>query len=157
MKQIIRVSLALAVTFIAFALQLSAVAQQADEDPSPDRTNPQLQPEEKAPATAQSSPSNPPNVDPQTQDALAFTGIISKVQDEIVLKDPVTKMVYKFDEPSKVEQYIGKQVKVVGKLGLNSNTIHVNSIQVIPRDEHSPAGEPMPLTSLPRHARIFVN
>jgi hypothetical protein len=147
MKQIIRVSLA--VIFIASALSSSAAAQQADEDPSPNRTHPEQQPTEKAHEPVQASPSNPPSADPQTQDALAFTGIISKVQGEIVLSDPVTKMVYKFDEPSKVEQYIGKQVKVVGKLGLNSNTIHVNSIQVIPRDEH-PAGEPIQPSSVPR-------
>lgn len=144
MKRIfIRVLLVFAATLVAFTLSSPVQAQQADEDPSPDRTHPQQQPSEKAHTPAQTAPSNPPSTDPQTQDALAFTGIISKVQDEIVLKDPVTKMVYKFDEPAKVEQYIGKQVRVVGKLGLNSNTIHVNSIQVIPHDEHQPAGKPI--------------
>jgi len=139
MKEIlIRVFLALAAVLVAVALSSSAHAQQADEDPSPDHTNPQQQPRAKGHAPSQTTPSNPPSSDPQTQDALAFTGIISKVQDDIVLKDPVTKVVYKFDDPSKVEPYVGKQVKVVGKLGLNSNTIHVNSIQVIPRDEHPP-------------------
>ena len=137
MKQIlIRLFLSLAVTLAAVALTSSAHAQQADEDPSPDRANPQQQPSEKGHVPPQTAPSTPPNGDPQTQDALAFTGILGKVQDEIVLKDPVTKVVYKFDDSSKVEPYVGKQVKVVGKLGLNSNTIHVNSIQVIPRDEH---------------------
>ena len=140
-KILIRLFLALAAVVVAVSLSSAAHAQQADEDPSPDRANPQQQPREKGHAPSQTAPTNPPSSDPQTQDALAFTGVISKVQDEIVLKDPVTKMVYKFDDASKVEPYIGKQVKVVGKLGLNSNTIHVNSIQVIPRDEHPPSEE----------------
>jgi len=146
MKQIlVRLFLAVAAILVAVALSSSAHAQQADEDPSPDRAQPQQQPQqqplEKGHATPHTAPSNPPSSDPQTQDALAFTGIISKAKDEIVLKDPVTKMVYRFDDPAKLEPYVGKQVKVVGKLGLNSNTIHVNSIQVIPRDEHRPTDE----------------
>lgn len=145
----IRFGLVLAATLVALTLSSSAEGQQADEDPSPDRSHPQQQPAEKAHAPAQAPPSNVPSADPQTQDALAFTGIISKVQDEIVLKDPVTKMVYKFDEPSKVEPYVGRQVKVVGKLALNSNTIHVNSIQVIPHDENRPAEKPRQSSSSP--------
>lgn len=127
-----------AAVLAAFAFSSSALAQQADEDPSPNRAHPRQQTSDRAHASAQDTPSNVPSTEPETQDALAFTGVISRVQDEVVMKDPVTKMVYKFDEPSKLEQYIGKQVKVIGKLGLNSNTIHVNSVQVLPHDERRP-------------------
>lgn len=46
-----------------------------------------------------------------------------------MLKDPVTKMSYHFDDPAKAKPYIGKQVKVVGKLELKSNIIHIDSIE----------------------------
>ena len=140
MKQIFsRLFLAFAAVLVALALSSLAHAQQADDDPSPDRAQPRQQPSKKSRGPAQVPPSNvPSNSEPQTQDALAFTGIISRMQNEVVLRDPVTKMVYKFDDPSKLKLYVGRQVKVVGKLGLNSNTIHVNSIQVLPADEHRP-------------------
>ena len=48
-----------------------------------------------------------------------------------MLKDPVTKVVYKLDDPAKARQYVGKQVKVTGKLEMNSNTIRVESIEVV--------------------------
>jgi hypothetical protein len=46
-----------------------------------------------------------------------------------VLNDPVTKMDYQLDDQAKAKPYIGKQVKVTGKLEMNSNTIHVDSIE----------------------------
>lgn len=151
MKRIlVRLFIALTLMAIPFILT-SARAQQADEDPSPDRTQPKQQPPANdARPPAQNKPAEERNNDPETQDVLAFTGTIAKVQDEIVLKDPVTKMVYRFDDPSKVEPYVGKQVKVVGKLGLNSNTIHVNSVQVIPHDESRPLEELKLLSPMPR-------
>jgi hypothetical protein len=137
MKQVlVRLLFVLVATLIICAVPSTTRAQQADEDPSPSRTLPQQQPHDKTHPPSQNAKPETSNADPQTQDALAFTGIISKQQDEVVLKDPVTKMIYRFDDPSRAEAYVGKQVKVIGKLGLNSNTIHVNSIQAIPHDEH---------------------
>lgn len=46
-----------------------------------------------------------------------------------MLSDTVTKVSYQFDDPSKVKKYVGKRVKVIGKLDMTSNTIHVNSIE----------------------------
>lgn len=144
MKQfLMRLLFALALTLVAFAISPLARAQQADEDPSPDRTHPQ-QPSVKSQAPGQNTAPGTSAREPETQDALAFTGIVSKVHNQILLKDPVTKMTYRFDNSSKVEPYIGKHVKVVGKLGLDSNTIHVNSVQVVPQDENHPSEEQGP-------------
>jgi len=50
-------------------------------------------------------------------------------QGQFVLKDPVTKMIYQLDDPAKAKPYIGKQVKVTGKLEMKSNTIHIDGIE----------------------------
>jgi uncharacterized protein DUF5818 len=112
----------------AFALASSAHAQQADEDPnaaSPRQPQPAAVPKS---AQSQNIPAEP-SADAQTQEALAFTGRITKEQGHLVLKDPVTKLSYQFDDPSKAKPYVGKQVKVIGKLELKSNTIHIDSIE----------------------------
>jgi hypothetical protein len=67
--------------------------------------------------------------DAQTQDAKSFSGRITKENGKIVLKDPVTKTSYQIDDVSKAKPYMGKQVKVNGKLDMGSNTIHVDSIE----------------------------
>ena len=52
-----------------------------------------------------------------------------KENGELVLKDPVTKVSYKLSEPGKAKQYVGQQVKVIGKLDMNTNTIQVDGIE----------------------------
>jgi hypothetical protein len=52
-----------------------------------------------------------------------------KQNGKVVLMDPVTKTTYGIDDASKVKSYIGKQVKVTGKLDMDSNMIHVTSIE----------------------------
>jgi hypothetical protein len=47
------------------------------------------------------------------------------------LKDPVTKLNCQFDDHGTAKKFIGKRVKVMGKLE-KSNTIHVSSIELIP-------------------------
>jgi hypothetical protein len=64
-----------------------------------------------------------------TREAKTFTGRIVKEEGQIVLKDPVTKVSYKLNDPAKAKQYIGKQVKATGKLDLNSNTIQVERME----------------------------
>ena len=66
-----------------------------------------------------------------TQEAKSFSGNIVRENGKLVLKDPVTKVVYKLDDPAKAKQYVGKRVKVTGKLEMNSNTIRVESIEVV--------------------------
>jgi glucose/arabinose dehydrogenase len=125
---LVRMLLAPAFTVAALALASSAQAQQADEDPAP-ATPRQQQP------TAAPTPPQPQEVrapssnDAQTQQALAFTGRVANEQGQLVLQDPVTKMSYRLDDQSKAKPYVGKQVKVIGKLEMKSNTIQIESIE----------------------------
>jgi len=48
-----------------------------------------------------------------------------------LLKDPVTKLNYQLDDHGTAKKFIGKRVKVMGKLE-KSNTIQVSSIELIP-------------------------
>ena len=46
-----------------------------------------------------------------------------------MLKDPVTKMSYQLDDQAKAKPFVGKQVKVTGKLEMKSKTIHIEGIE----------------------------
>lgn len=142
MKQILtRLAVAAAITLAVFAI--SAHAQQSNtQQPDEDRTP--VSPRQQEPPPTPKSPThtetaNPPEKSPsaetndeQTQDALAFTGRLEENNGTLVLHDPVTKMSYRLDDPSKARPYLGKQVKVVGKLAMRSNTIHVDSVEIVP-------------------------
>ena len=120
-----------AVTFMAVALASPAYCQQSDEGPSPNRPHSQQRPN--TTPTPHPGSSEQPLAEPRTQDALAFTGVVNRDKNnEITLDDPVTKMVYRFDDAAKAQPYLGKKVKVVGKLGMSSNIIEVASIEVLP-------------------------
>ena len=54
-----------------------------------------------------------------------------KENGELVLKDLVTKVIYKLNDAAKAKQYVGKRVKVTGKLDMNSNTIQIASIELL--------------------------
>jgi Protein of unknown function (DUF5818) len=118
---LVRIVLAAAVTLVAVAISSSAQAQQADEDRAP------ATPRQSQPPTAPQASQQP--ADAQTQDVLAFTGRVMRDQGQLVLKDPVTKMSYQLDDQAKAKPYLGKQVKVTGKLEMKSNTIHIEGIQ----------------------------
>lgn len=92
---------------------------------------PQQEPNEPAASSSQNEPQMPAAGEVQTQDAKAFTGRIVKENGKVVLKDPVTKTSYQIDDVSKVKAYMGKEVKVIGKLDMNSNMIHVESVAPI--------------------------
>ncbi len=124
---LIRILLAVTVTFVAFALASSARAQQADEDPAPTTPRPQST---VAPQSSQPHDTAIPSLaDTQTQEALTFTGRVIKQQEQLVLNDPITKMSYRLEAQTKAKPYLGKQVKVTGKLEMRSNTIHIDSIE----------------------------
>lgn len=67
----------------------------------------------------------------QQQATKAFTGMIVKDGDRLVLQDAGSKMSYKIDDESKVKDYVGKQVKITGSLDASTNVIHVDSIEVV--------------------------
>jgi Protein of unknown function (DUF5818) len=69
--------------------------------------------------------------DAQTQDAKVFSGRIVQENGQLVLKDTVANVSYNLDDQAKAKRYTGKQVKVTGQLELNSNTIHVDSIELL--------------------------
>jgi hypothetical protein len=124
-----RILMAAAVTLVAFAS--SARPQQADADPAP--ATPRQQPSTATQQSPQNHDAQPPSSgDTQTQEALAFTGHVMEDHGQLVLKDPVTKMSYQLDDQPKARQYVGKQVKVLGKLEMKSNTIHVDNIELLP-------------------------
>jgi hypothetical protein len=124
---LIRILLAAAFVLASFALASSAQAQQGDEDRT--TATPQQQPTTSPNTAQQQEVPTRPSADAQTQEALAFTGRVTREQGHLVLKDPVTKLSYQFDDPSKAKPYVGKQVKVIGKLELKSNIIHIDSIE----------------------------
>lgn len=157
---VIRLSLAAALTLSLLALAQPSHAQEpSSQAPAattpPDQQSPSAQdqqtPAAAPPDTTQSSPSqssptaqspetqSPQNDqqmpaagdDAQTPSAQAFTGRIMKEDGKVVLKDPVTKNSYQIDDAAKVKPFMGKQVKVTGKLDMNSNTIHIETIAPI--------------------------
>lgn len=142
MKEILtRLALAAAITLAAFAITSHAQQsgnQQPDEDRTPVSPRQQQQPPApksptqseipKAPERSTSSETN----DERTQEALAFTGRLEEDKGTLVLHDPVTKLRYRLDDPAKARPYLGKQVKIVGKLAMRSNTIHIDSVELLP-------------------------
>jgi hypothetical protein len=115
---LLRFLLAMAATVLTFALSPSLHAQPANQDPTPT-------------ATHQNEAQIPSSGDATTQDAKTFSGRIVKENGDLVLMDPVTKVVYKLSDPAKATPYIGKQVKVTGKLDMSSNTINVERIELL--------------------------
>ena len=83
-----------------------------------------------APDPQQPTAAQPQN-DMQTEDAKPFSGTIVKVKGKFVLKDAATKMNYQLDDQNKAKQFEGKQVKVIGKLDLDTNLIHVENIEAV--------------------------
>lgn len=126
-KFLLHFSLATVVTLLAMALGPLMLAQQADQDPAP--ATPNQAAATAAPQQQQNEAQMPSSGDTKTQEAKAFSGRIVKENGDLVLKDPVTKVSYKLSDSSKAKQYVGKQVKVNGKLDMSSNTIQVDSIE----------------------------
>lgn len=73
----------------------------------------------------------PASGDATTREAKTLTGHIVKENGDLVLKDPVTQVSYKLNDAAKAKQYIGKQVKVTGKLDMDTNTIQIESIELL--------------------------
>ncbi len=129
-KALLHLSLAVTIALFTLAVNPSMQAQQADQDPapaSPHQADPAVPPQ-----SQQSEAQMPASGDITTHEAKTFSGRIVKENGELVLKDPVTKVRYKLSEPGKAKQYVGKQVKVIGKLDMNSNTIQVDGIEPLP-------------------------
>jgi Protein of unknown function (DUF5818) len=122
-KILLHFSMAAVITLLAVALGAPSYAQQADQDPAPASRPEATTPQQQNDATPQASDTT------MTHEAATFSGKITKEDGKLVLKDPVTKVSYKLDDQAQAKQYVGKSVKVSGKLDMNSNTIQVNSIE----------------------------
>jgi len=131
-KFLLRFLLAAAVTVLAVSLTQPGEAQSPSQDSTAKAA--QSAPEQSAPAAQQQGNNEaqmPASGDTTTHEANAFTGRIVRQDGEIVLMDAVSKVTYKFDDPAKAKKYVGQHVKVTGKLDMNSNTILVESIEII--------------------------
>jgi hypothetical protein len=126
---LIRILLAGAVTLVAFGLASSARAQQSDEGSAPAASQQSQAPTVPPSSQPQHDAAVPSSGDPQTQEALAFTGRVVQEKSHFVLKDPITKMSYQLNDQAKAKPYLGRQVKVTGKLEMTSNTIHIERIE----------------------------
>lgn len=135
MKEILfRLLMAAALTLAAFALSSPAHGRQANEDPAPTSSSPQEEASHPPSLSTMTVPSSNPasGSDDQTQDELTFTGRIRQEKGALVLKDPITKLSYQLNISAKAKRFIGKQVKVTGKLEMKSNTIQIHTIEPSP-------------------------
>ncbi len=104
-----------------------AWSQLQEPVPLPDRdTEPVPPPDQQAPP--QSSPSASSQVQPQTAKQ-SIKGIIVKEGEKFVLKAGDTTT-YQLDDQSKARQYQDKEVNVIGILDPDSNTLHVETIEL---------------------------
>jgi len=58
-------------------------------------------------------------------------GVIVKDGNRLVLQDPTSKARYKIDDETKVQDYVGKQVKIIGSLDASTNILHVETIELV--------------------------
>src|SRR5215469_11830519 len=82
--------------------------------------------------TSQPEPQQPRAAQDDTSQAQqkAFAGVIVKEGKRLALQDPTSKVSYKVDDDSKVRDYVGKHVKIIGSLDA-SNVLHVESIEPV--------------------------
>lgn len=109
-------------------LMAGAIANSGHAQQSRTTVAQQQQPESAQPSPQQQAARPRPSSEAETQDALAFTGRLVKENGRVLLKDPVTKMTYQLNDALKAKPFLGKQVRVIGKLNLDSNLIYVDSI-----------------------------
>jgi Protein of unknown function (DUF5818) len=101
---------------LVFAAGMAAFDMQSSARQTPNAAQPT--------ATQQQQPN-----DMQTQDAKAFNGTIVKEKGKLVLKDTAANVSYQLDNQEKAKAFEGKPVRVTGKLDLDTNLIHVESIE----------------------------
>lgn len=78
---------------------------------------------------AQPQKTMPPD-DPDVKQ-MAFTGVIVKSGDKLVLLDTISKTSYQLDDQEKAQDFVNKNVKVTGVLDPSTGTIHVHDVHPI--------------------------
>jgi hypothetical protein len=101
---------------LALALSLSSAGVLYGQDPKSPNDQSQAQTGDRNPAQPQQK---------------SFTGVIVKDGNRLVLQDPSSKSRYKVDDEAKVQDYVGKQVKIIGSLDASTNILHVESIELV--------------------------
>jgi hypothetical protein len=130
MKQfVLQIALVMGILSFAVIAPPPAYSQQADQN-SPS-TAPRKSDTAGTPPQHANEAQMPASGETTTEASKTFRGVIAKEDGEIVLKELVTKVVYKLDDTAKAKQFIGKQVKVIGKLQMNSNKILMESIEPV--------------------------
>jgi hypothetical protein len=130
----LRLALAAGMVVVTQALVSSTQAQQsnppqqADEDSAPATPKPPRASTPAAPGRETSPSKSETESKSESEEALTFTGRVERAGGVVKLHDPVTRNTYRFDDLSRVQPYVGKQVKVTGKLDVNTNTIHIQTI-----------------------------
>ena len=139
-------------TLVKFALVVvmasQAFAQAGSPRPCPDATAgtlgceliawsrlqspvPESKPSTPADRRPDSQPSQSPNAQTQPQASReSITGIIVKQGEKYILKagDNTT---YQLDDQNRARQYQDKRVRVVGRVDAESNTLHIESIDLV--------------------------
>lgn len=115
----------LAVSIICLTGVALPLLAQADED-----SGSVAQAQTEATTRQQNEAHMPASGQATTHEARIFAGRIVKENGELVLQDPVTKVSHKLDDAGKAKKYLGKKVKVTGKLDMNSNTVQIENISV---------------------------
>lgn len=130
MKQfVLHIMLVLGILSLTVIAPPRAYAQQADQA-SP-ATAPRKLDTAGVPPQHADEAQMPASGETTAESTKTFSGVVVKVNGEVALKDPVTKVIYKLDDADKAKQFVGKRVKVTGKLQMNSNTILVESIEPV--------------------------
>lgn len=99
--------------------------QPSTQDQQPAAQEPQPSTQEPATQSPDSSMSQESN---QSQPTQMFMGKIAKSKGDLVLKGG-GGISYKLDNTDQAKQWVGKKVKVTGKLDTATNTIHVVNIE----------------------------
>jgi len=101
---------------LALALSMSGAGAVSAQEPHTPKDQPQAQTGDQNPAQPQQK---------------SFMGVIVKDGNRLVLQDPASKARYKIDDETKVQDYVGKQVKIIGSLDASTNILHVESIELV--------------------------
>ena len=129
MKRLLqRLSMAAAITFIVMLVPARTYSWETDS-----RQNGQSSTGTSAQSAVQSANDGqiPASGHITTQEAKPYSGRVVLENGETVLQDPVSKVEYKLNDSAKAKPYIGKLVKVTGKLDTNSNTILMERIEPV--------------------------
>ena len=108
----------LSVLGITVGLCLAGLSVLAQSSPSPNHD-----------ATAQQEPAPPPDAPNTASETKTFTGKIMQTGDKLVLSNPASKTIYQLDDQQKAQEFVNKNVKIIGVLDASTGVIRVSAIE----------------------------